>query len=184
MSLILEPKMSKSRKMKRKGAPPAEARGGSRLLRAAVAVVGIALLGAGVFWWSKGGQTDAHAARPGPEGTPASNQPTSATAANPSFTKLQGKWLRPDGGYILEIRSAAADGQLEAAYLNPRPIHVAKAGASRDGENLKVFVELRDVNYPGSTYTLAYDPPTDQLKGIYYQAALGQQFEVYFQRIQ
>jgi len=33
-----------------------------------------------------------------------------------------------------------------------------------------VFIELRDVNYPGSTYSLTYEPASDQLKGIYYQA--------------
>jgi hypothetical protein len=45
-----------------------------------------------------------------------------------------------------------------------------------------VFVELRDVNYPGSTYALTYDAERDQLKGIYYQAAMQQQFEVFFVR--
>jgi len=44
------------------------------------------------------------------------------------------------------------------------------------------FVELRDVNYPGSTYTLVYQAENDRLYGIYYQAALGQMFEVEFVR--
>jgi hypothetical protein len=97
---------------------------------------------------------------------------------------LSGKWLRPDGGYVLEIRSVDdASGKLEAAYLNPRPINVSKAQATRDGGSVKVFVELRDVNYPGSTYTLAYDPASDQLKGDYFQAALKQTFDVYFTRV-
>ena len=112
------------------------------------------------------------------------NQPTVAGTANLSFAKLQGKWRRPDGGYILEIRSAAPDGKLEAAYFNPKSIHVAKAEASRDGASVKVFIELRDVNYPGSTYTLAYDPAGDQLKGDYFQAALKQTFDVFFTRVQ
>ena len=72
---------------------------------------------------------------------------------------------------------------MEAAYFNPRPIHVARAEASRDGSATKIFVELRDVNYPGSTYTLIYEPTNDQLKGIYFQAALKQQFEVFFERL-
>ena len=62
------------------------------------------------------------------------------------------------------------------------PIHVARAEASRDAQTVKVFVELRDVNYPGSTYTLVYRPETDQLTGTYFQAALGQNFEVEFVR--
>ena len=39
------------------------------------------------------------------------------------------------------------------------------------------------MNYPGSTYTLTYDPASDQLKGVYYQAALQQRFEVVFVRM-
>jgi hypothetical protein len=114
--------------------------------------------------------------------SPATNQP--APPASPAFAKLEGKWLRPDGGYILEIRSAAPDGKMDAAYFNPKSINVAKAQASQNGESIKVFVELRDVNYPGSTYTLAYDPKADQLKGDYFQAALQQNFDVFFTRVQ
>jgi hypothetical protein len=50
--------------------------------------------------------------------------------------------------------------------------------------NLLVFVELRDQGYPGSTYTLAYQPDSDRLVGIYFQAAVQQHFEVVFQRIE
>jgi hypothetical protein len=114
----------------------------------------------------------------------ATNQPVPSGTENLPFAKLAGKWLRPDGGYILEIRSVdGASGKLEAAYLNPRPINVSKAQAARDGGNLKVFIELRDVNYPGSTYTLTYDPASDQLKGDYFQAALKQAFDVFFTRV-
>jgi hypothetical protein len=35
---------------------------------------------------------------------------------------------------------------------------------------LKLFFELRAGGYNGSTYTLAYDPANDQIKGVYYQA--------------
>ena len=52
---------------------------------------------------------------------------------------------------------------------------------SKDGYS-SVFVELRDTNYLGSTYTLAYNPSTDSLVGIYFQATLKQQFEVEFKR--
>jgi hypothetical protein len=33
------------------------------------------------------------------------NQPTPPGAENLAFAKLPGKWLRPDGGYILDIRN-------------------------------------------------------------------------------
>ena len=112
----------------------------------------------------------------------ATNQPVPGFTDNLAFAKLQGKWLRPDGGYILDIRHVAPDGILEAAYFNPRPIHVAKAVGFQEGGTVKAFVELRDVNYPGSTYTLIYDPTNDQLKGDYFQAALKQTFDVFFTR--
>jgi hypothetical protein len=103
--------------------------------------------------------------------------------ANGGFDVLNGRWLRPDGGYILEIRSVDAGSKINVVYLNPKPINVAKAEATRDGSTVKVFVELRAPGYPGSTYTLTYDPTRDQLEGIYFQAALQQRFDVMFVRM-
>jgi hypothetical protein len=103
--------------------------------------------------------------------------------ANGGFDALNGRWLRPDGGYVLEIRSVDASGKIDGVYLNPKSINIAKAEATRDGSTLKVFVELRAPNYPGSTYTLTYDPQQDQLRGIYFQAVQQQNFNVYFVRM-
>jgi hypothetical protein len=99
------------------------------------------------------------------------------------FDALKGRWRRPDGGYVLEIRSVDGGGKIDGSYLNPKPINIAKAEASREGATLKVFIELRAPNYPGSTYTLAYDPRQDQLNGIYFQAVEQQRFDVNFVRI-
>jgi len=107
-----------------------------------------------------------------------------AATSGPDPLKLSGRWLRPDGGYILELSDPAPKGLLKAAYFNPRPINVSRAEWKSQEGRLSVFVELRDVNYPGSTYTLYYDPAVDRLKGIYFQAALQQQFEVEFERTQ
>ena len=74
-------------------------------------------------------------------------------------------------------------GAMDAAYFNPKSIHVAKAEASGEGNAMKVFIELRDVNYPGSMYSLPYDPASDQLKGIYYQAVEKHRFSVDFVRL-
>ena len=101
----------------------------------------------------------------------------------PGFQVLKGRWQRPDGGYVIEIKNIDRVGKMEAAYFNPRPIHVAKANAARDGNTTKIFIELRDINYPGSTYNLTYDPKSDQLKGTYFQAVLKQTFEVVFDRL-
>ena len=96
--------------------------------------------------------------------------------------RLVGRWVRPDGGYVLDIRSAKPDGKLEAAYLNPRSIKVSRAEWRREEGRLLVFVELRDVNYPGSTYNLRFVPDKDRLVGAYYQAVQKQTFDVEFAR--
>jgi uncharacterized protein (DUF2147 family) len=122
--------------------------------------------------------------------SPAAKSLTVANAAYPStadriseFQKLTGPWQRPDGGYVLAIKSIADNGAMEAVYYNPNRINIATAEASKDGDAMKVFIELRDVNYPGSTYRLTYDPASDQLKGIYYQAIEKQRFPVVFVRM-
>lgn len=138
------------------------------------------VLSLGIWWW-KSRSADI---------PPVAKAFTEASAVNqagaepkPDFQKLTGRWQRPDGGYVLAIKNIADSGAMDAAYFNPYPIHVAKAEASRDGDNTKVFIELRDVNYPGSTYTLTYEPASDQLKGIYYQAVERQRYEVIFDRM-
>jgi hypothetical protein len=108
------------------------------------------------------------------------------TGLSPSETqRLLGRWDRVDGDYILEIRKVAPDGQAEASYFNPqKQINVAQALVRREEGTLRVFIEMQDVGYPGSTYTLTYDAQRDQLKGVYFQATEQQQFDVTFVREQ
>ena len=103
-------------------------------------------------------------------------------ASESGFDILRGRWVRPDGGYVITIRGVEPDGKLDAAYANPRPLPFAEARASRDGKTIKLFFELRAGGYNGSTYTLIYDPANDVLYGIYYQAVARQRFNVYFER--
>jgi hypothetical protein len=103
--------------------------------------------------------------------------------AESDFAKLKGRWRRPDGGYVIEIKDVDPVGKMDAGYFNPRPINVAKAEATREGSTTKIFIELRDAGYPGSTYTLTYNPQSDQLKGDYFQATIQQHFEVVFIRM-
>jgi len=100
------------------------------------------------------------------------------------FRPLVGRWQRIDGGYVIDIRQVSTDGKLSADYYNPRPINISSARASVFKGYFKVEVELRDTGYPGSTYTLLYDPKKDALLGIYYQAVQGQTFDVVFVRRQ
>jgi hypothetical protein len=118
-----------------------------------------------------------------PANPPASTPPSPATQNDTAGQeRLVGRWLRADGGYILEIRSAAFDGKLEAGYFNPNPIHVARAEWQHQDNRLMVVVELRDVNYPGSTYTLEFLKAEDRMVGAYYQAVEGVTYEVEFVR--
>ena len=101
----------------------------------------------------------------------------------PGFQQLVGRWQRADGGYVLEITAVDSGGRLAASYFNPKPIHVAQAVASHQGATTTVFVELRDVNYPGSSYALVHKPERDALEGTYFQALEQQRFEVAFTRL-
>ena len=118
-----------------------------------------------------------------PQAESVSSTPTPASSTNPAFYQIKGKWQRTDGDYLLEIRNVRPGGSLEATYANPQPIRVSKAEASIDGTRTKVFVELRDVNYPGCTYALTHDAAADRLVGVYFQAAQQQEFEVTFERV-
>ena len=138
------------------------------------------LVAVGLLCVSCGGKNEGPAVAVAPSST-ASNA-VAAAAARPEFAKLAGKWERPDGGYVLEIKGVDAAGTMDAGYFNPNPIHVARAAAIYKDGAARVFVELRDVNYPGSTYSLTYDPQSDQLYGQYFQAAMQQTFDVTFAR--
>ncbi len=95
---------------------------------------------------------------------------------------LVGDWVRTDANYLITIIVIHNDGTLEVKYFNPRPINVGKANWEDSYGNLKIVIELRDVNYPGSTYTLNYLPDRDILAGEYYQAVEGLTFYVEFVR--
>ena len=56
---------------------------------------------------------------------------TSTAMAENDFQRLAGRWLRTDGGYVLELRDIKKDGSLKAAYFNPRPINVSRAELHR-----------------------------------------------------
>jgi len=113
-----------------------------------------------------------------------SSRPSDRAAAEADIQALVGKWVRPDGGYVVSVRSVDPEGQVDAGYFNPRPINISRAEASRQGRAVKLFIELQAAGYPGSTYELTYDPGNDALVGIYFQAAMQQRFEVVFVRTQ
>ena len=116
---------------------------------------------------------------PASKGTESTARPAEGSA---DFGVLVGKWMRPDGGYIISVQGVDPDGRVDAGYFNPRPINVSRAEASAEGKTIKLFIELQGVGYPGSTYELVYDPKNEVLFGIYFQAAMQQRFDVVFVR--
>jgi hypothetical protein len=115
---------------------------------------------------------------------PLPSAPSAPSMSEPpgAFAALSGRWVRPDGGYVISIKSVDASGKLDASYANPNPLPFYTAMATADGGTLKLFFELRAGGYNGSTYTLNYDAAGDRLKGTYYQAVAKQTFEVVFVR--
>jgi len=155
---------------------PVPARRHRRWLAIAFAVVAVAAL----VW----GMRRAPEAVPVVQEEPPSRPGAAARSGQPDPGRLVGSWLRADGGYVIAVEAATADGRLDAAYYNPSPINVARAEWRDAGGGLDVFIELRDVNYPGATYTLRYLPDRDLLVGQYVQPLVGETFEVGFARLQ
>jgi hypothetical protein len=110
-------------------------------------------------------------------------EPAAATSPSPLRPEvLQGRWVRPDGGYLILIKGVDSDGKLDATYFNPNLLPFAKATATLKENTVRVFLELRAGGYAESTYTLAYDPTSDRLAGEYFQAVAQQKFNIYFVR--
>jgi hypothetical protein len=110
------------------------------------------------------------------------NRTAVASEQKPDFNVLIGDWVRPDGGYIVRVRSVKPDGTVDVVYLNPKEIHIAEARVSLWKGLVKLFIKLQDKGYPGSTYTLYYYAEKDALAGFYYQAAMQKTFKVVFLR--
>ena len=104
-----------------------------------------------------------------------------STIRSPEMLALQGRWVRTDAPYVIELRHGQ-DGSLQAAYFNPKPIHVGKAETAQQDGRIQVLIELQDVNYPGSTYVLTYDRSQDLLQGIYFHPVSKQSYKVVFVR--
>ena len=114
--------------------------------------------------------------------SPETAVPISTEKKRADFDLLIGRWVRPDGGYVIEVTKIHPDGKVDAAYFNPKPIHVSRSNVSEEGGIMQLFIELQGQGYPGSTYTLKYNSEHDVLVGIYFQAVIKQSFEVVFQR--
>ncbi len=167
--------MSSTKTHSRRGDPGKR----SRVAWIWISIVVVAVV-AGVVWRVGGSRSESTAPSGGTAILAAAPPIPAVTVADAE--RLAGRWVRTDSPYVLEIVSTTEDGSLEAAYYNPRPINVSLAAFRVVDGTFEVFVELRDTNYPGSTYTLRYDAADDVMRGVYFQAALGQSYDVTFAR--
>ena len=112
----------------------------------------------------------------------ADSTPLPAASSAPAFSVLVGQWTRTQGPYVITINAVDDSGKLDAGYANPKPLPFYRAEATRDGNTIKLFFELRASGYGGSTYTLNYDAASDSLRGVYDQVVVKQKFDVVFNR--
>jgi hypothetical protein len=143
-----------------------------------------------------GGSAEAGAVAPAKSGGAAVDANAGGSTANrsgehkadefslPALQKLVGRWRRRDADYVLKVESVDERGEVKAAYLNPNPIQIGKASAHSHGDAAHLTVELRDFNYPGCIYDLNLDPASGLLRGTYFQAALGETYDVEFARVE
>ena len=96
---------------------------------------------------------------------------------------LAGHWVRPDGGYRLVIEDVKPNGNLNASYFNPNKINVSISNWKVEDNRIHLLIELRDKNYPGSKYNLAYISEQNALIGTYFLAVTKETYSIKFLRI-
>jgi uncharacterized protein (UPF0333 family) len=98
------------------------------------------------------------------------------------FHKIMGSWVRPDGGYVLELKSVNKNGVIKASYFNPNPINISEAKTEMNSNIITVYIKLQAPGYNGSYYMLTYDPESDKLIGVYHQMVINENYKIYFNR--
>ena len=171
----------KSKKRDHRGKASSHKRRNFPTLLLIIVCAGVAIAGGLLIFNKYANKTDQKTAISASDSSSESNAPT-VTPDN--LRKLVGRWVRPDGGYVIDIRNVHADGKLQAAYFNPRPIHVSQEQVTQKEGEIQILIELRDVGYPGATYALRYNAKHDVLAGLYHQPAVGQTFDVVFVRME
>ncbi|MFP4165603.1 MAG: hypothetical protein ACLFUF_00355 [Opitutales bacterium] len=105
----------------------------------------------------------------------------SMIAKAPEHSDFEGKWVRGDGTYRLELE--IKDGDVQASYFNPDEINVESAEFTEQSKLSppELVIVLRDRGYPGSTYRLSYLSERMALIGAYERPGEAPS-EIYFVR--
>ena len=110
--------MSKQRKNTRRGNATTPRAGARRAAVAAIVLLAVVIGAPLGFGWWRAEQADTPPTAPSTQAT-ATPSPAAMAATAPGVQKLQGKWLRPDGGYVIEVRNVEDGGTMDVAYFNP-----------------------------------------------------------------
>src|SRR5215475_3216301 len=105
--------MSKRRKTKKANNPPAPTVGRRKFPLAATLVLVFAVVGALGFWRMGSRPTETQPTVAAATETPGGQTPASEVGAAPEFQRLKGRWQRPDGGYIVEVKSVDDSGRMD-----------------------------------------------------------------------
>ena len=111
-------------------------------------------------------------------------EPTRSIPDSDTRVRLSGWWLRHDQSYMMVLDEISETGEVDARYLNPKPVHVSKAGIWIEDGFIRLLLELTDKNYPGNYYELAYAADRDIWIGLYHHLGNDETYEVYFTRFE
>jgi hypothetical protein len=139
------------------------------------AIVLIILIIAGAIWYYKNHKAGASRS--------SSGSGEASQEAGPDLKPLQGKWLRPDSGLILEIPGAEKEGSLSVWASGPGNTTVSGGTVYEKDGLIEVSVDFSDATCSGCTMRLTYDENGDRLIGSYYENN-GARRDVLFTRTQ
>jgi hypothetical protein len=105
----------------------------------------------------------------------------SSQEAAPDLKPLQGRWLRPDSGLILEIYSVDKPGPVSVMASGPVSTSISAASVAVVDGLLEVDVDFSDASCSACMYRLTYDENGDRLIGSYQESG-GPRRDVVFSR--
>ncbi|WP_281322931.1 hypothetical protein [Flavobacterium aestivum] len=96
---------------------------------------------------------------------------------------IKGLWGRTEGVGEINISEVRDNGLLKATFCNPKSINIEKAVWTNSSDVLRIYILLREDNYPGSSFSLNYIAEKDLLLGVYFDALTNISYTVSFKRV-
>ena len=140
-----------------------------------IAVLFIILVIAGAFYYFRSRRTG-HARHQG-------SGDSSAQEAVADLKPLEGEWIRPDSGVVLEISGVDRPGPISVWGSGPGNTSVSDASVRVVDGLLEVRMDFSDDSCSGCTYRLTYDDTGDRLIGSCQESGGGRR-DVVFTRKQ